>query len=157
MTADRVSWQPGEVKPVEPDTSLQDTDFLTRLQAATNAHDVDAVVDCFTPDYDNVTPAHPTRSFTGQGQVRSNWEQIFAFVPDITARLLAHAGDDREIWSEWEMTGTRRDGSPHHFCGVIVFSLLDGRARAARFFLEPVDESAERIDEVVARQVHADR
>jgi ketosteroid isomerase-like protein len=157
MTADRFSWGPGEVKAVEPDASFHDTDFLTRLQAATNAHDVDAVVDCFTPDYDNVAPAHPGRAFTGRGQVRSNWEQIFAFVPDITVRVMAQAGDDREIWSEWEMTGTRRDGSPHHLCGVIVFSLRDGRACAARFFLEPVDEAPDRIDEVVAHQVHADR
>jgi hypothetical protein len=40
---------------------------------------------------------------------------------------------------------------------VIVFSLRDGCARAARFFLEPVDEAPVPIDEVVAGQVHADR
>jgi ketosteroid isomerase-like protein len=157
MTSDRFSWGPGEVKPVEPENSFHDNDFVARLQAVTNAHDVDAVVDCFTPDYENITPAHPARGFTGRDQVRSNWEQIFAFVPDITARVLAHAGDDREIWSEWEMTGTRRDGSRHHVCGVIVFSIRDGRACAARFFLEPVDEAAVHIDDVVAAQVHADR
>jgi ketosteroid isomerase-like protein len=155
MTTDRFSWGPGEVKPVEPARSCPDTSFLGRLQAATNAHDVEAVVDCFTSDYVNVAPAHPARAFTGRGQVRSNWEQIFAFVPDITVRVLAQAGDDREVWSEWEMTGTRRDGSRHELCGVILFSLREGRASAARFFLEPVDETPVPIDEVVARQVHA--
>src|SRR3954447_19728402 len=33
--------------------------FLHRLVAATNAHDLDALVDCFTPDYRNEAPAHP--------------------------------------------------------------------------------------------------
>ena len=30
--------------------------FAARLQAATNAHDVDAIVACFTDDYVNETP-----------------------------------------------------------------------------------------------------
>lgn len=156
MTNDRFRWGPGEVKRVDPATA-QAAAFLGRLQAATNAHDVDAIVDCFTPDYENVAPAHPARSFTGNVQVRKNWEQIFAFVPDITVRVLASAGDDREVWSEWEMSGTRRDRSLHLLRGVIVFSLRDGQASGARFFLEPVDEVPGSIDEAVAHQLHDDR
>lgn len=55
--------------------------FLRRLQEATNAHDLDALVACFAPDYRNETPAHPSRSFQGNEQVRANWRQIFEFVP----------------------------------------------------------------------------
>ena len=58
---------------------------LARLERAANAHDVDALVACFAPDYRNDTPVHPERSFTGREQVRRNWEQIFAFIP-ISAR-----------------------------------------------------------------------
>ena len=135
----------------------QPVDFLGRLEGATNAHDVEAVVQCFTTDYVNTAPAHPARAFTGSAQIRKNWEEIFSFVPDITVRVLAQAGDDQEVWSEWEMRGTRRDGSRHLLRGVIVFSLRGGRASAARFFLEPVDDGPVAIDEAVARQLHADR
>lgn len=153
MTCDRFSWGPGDVPRVDH-AAVSAEIFLDRLQAATNAHDLDAVVECFTPDYVNVAPAHPARSFSGHGQVRRNWEQIFAFVPDIVVRVLAHAGDDRAVWSEWEMSGNRRDGTPHLLRGVIVFELRDGRAEAARFFLEPVDnDDITTIDQAVARQV----
>ena len=40
--------------------------FVAQLVAAVNAHDLDAVVGLFTADYQNQTPVHPARSFTGQ-------------------------------------------------------------------------------------------
>ncbi len=130
--------------------------FLDRLQQATNAHDLDAVVDCFSSTYRNETPAHPGRDFQGQQQVRVNWQQIFAFVPDIRATVLRSAGDGSEVWSEWEMSGTRLDGSAHLMRGAIIFDVADGRAISARFYLEPVDESVDtNVDDAVRNQVHA--
>ena len=113
--------------------------MVERLLDATNAHDLDELVDCFTEDYRNDTPAHPRRGFDGRSQVRSNWEQIFAAVPDITASVLASVADADVIWSEWEMSGTRLDGATHLMRGVIIFGVRDDRAAWARFFLEPVD------------------
>lgn len=130
------------------------TTFLDRLREATNAHDLDALVDCFSPDYRNEAPAHPARGFTGREQVRANWEQIFAAVPDVQAEVRAYAAAGSQVWSEWEMAGTRRDGTRHLMRGVIVFGLDEGRARSARFFLEPVDESATGVADAVRRQVH---
>jgi hypothetical protein len=37
-------------------------------------------VDCFAPDYVNVTRAHPVRGFRGRAQVRKNWAHTFAAV-----------------------------------------------------------------------------
>ncbi len=85
--------------------------LLDRLATATNGHNLDALVDCFTPDYRNETPAHPAQGFTGRDQVRRNWEQIFAVMPDLTATVLRSACQDEVVWSEWAMTGTRADGS----------------------------------------------
>ena len=113
--------------------------MVERLRDATNAHDLDELVDCFAEDYRNDTPAHPRRSFDGRSQVRSNWEQIFVAVPDISASVLAIVVDADVIWSEWEMRGTRRDGAAHLMRGVIIFGVRDDRAAWARFFLEPVD------------------
>lgn len=82
-----------------------------------------------------------------------NWEQIFAFVPDIRAQVLRLAVDGDSAWTEWEMTGTRRDGTAHHMRGVIVLDVLDGMARSARFYLEPVDAGARTVDDAVRDQV----
>src|SRR4029078_3561156 len=84
---------------------------LARLERAANAHDVDALVACFAPGYRNDTPVHPERSFTGREQVRRNWEQIFSFIPDLSATVLRFAVNGDEVWSEWEHRGTRPDRS----------------------------------------------
>src|SRR3954468_12032316 len=102
--------------------------MVERLLNATNAHDLDAVVDCFAEDYRNDTPVHPRRSFDGRAQVRSNWEQIFAAVPDITASVIASAVQGDVVWSEWEMRGSRRDGAQHLMRGVIIFGVHDDQA-----------------------------
>ncbi len=130
--------------------------FLLRLQQATNDHDLDALVDCFDPEYRNDAPAHPSRTFEGTDQVRSNWRQIFGFVPDVHSRVLSHAVDGSEVWSEWEMSGTRLDGTRHLMRGVIVFGLQGGRAVSARFYLEPVDAASTTVNDAVRAQVHAD-
>lgn len=127
--------------------------MVDRLLHATNAHDVDGVVACFAEDYENETPIHPARGFRGREQVRSNWEQIFAFVPDLRAEVRASAIDQETAWTEWEMTGTRRDGTTHHMRGVVVFRVRDGVAHRARFFLEPVDEGAGTVNDAVRAQV----
>jgi ketosteroid isomerase-like protein len=126
---------------------------LGRLERATNAHDVTALVACFAPDYRNDTPAHPERSFTGREQVRRNWEQIFAAIPDITAKVLRSAVNGDEAWSEWEHRGTRRDGSAHLMRGVVIFGTANGVLTWARFYLEPVQEDGENADAAVRRQV----
>jgi ketosteroid isomerase-like protein len=110
-----------------------------RLEAATNAHDLEALLDCFASDYVNETPAHPARGFTGREQVRVNWRTIFSGVPDVTASLLQATADGETVWSEWEMSGRRRDGVPHLARGVIIFTVHEGVATRARFYLEPVD------------------
>jgi ketosteroid isomerase-like protein len=124
-------------------------EFVRRLLDATNRHDLDALVDCFGPDYVNETPVHPARGFTGADQVRRNWEQIFSFVPDLQARIVGQAVAGDRVWSEWEMSGTRPDGSPHLMRGVIIFEVRGGLASHARFYLEPVDASATDVNAAV--------
>ena len=135
------------------DTTRDAVDTLARLERATNAHDVDEVVACFAPDYRNATPAHPERGFTGREQVRRNWEQIFAAIPNITAKVLRSAVNGDEVWSEWEHRGTRPDGSAHLMRGVIIFGLGNELLTWARFYLEPVQEGGGNVDAAVRRQV----
>jgi ketosteroid isomerase-like protein len=128
-------------------------EWLSRLVEATNAHDLDALVACFALDYENTAPTHPARGFVGREQVRTNWTQIFDSVPDLKAEVVAATFDGATAWTQWDMAGTRRDGSPMHMAGVIVFDVRDGEARAARFFLEPVDDIAGTVDGAIRREV----
>ena len=89
-------------------------DFPDRLAAATTAHDLDALVDCFTDDYELTQPAHPSRSFTGSDQVRANWQQIFAAVPDLRATVTARAvdGSNGLVRVGHRRASARRHGPP---------------------------------------------
>jgi ketosteroid isomerase-like protein len=126
-------------------------DVVHRLVAATNDHDLDALVDCFSSDYVNETPAHPQRGFTGRDQVRRNWAAILAGVPDLRTSLLGSAVDGATAWTELQMDGRRRDGTPHAMAGVIIFTIHDDRIAAARFFMEPVEVTSGDVDAAVAR------
>ena len=111
---------------------------LDRLVTAASGRDLDAQVGCFAPDYRNETPAHPAQGFTGREQVRRNWEQIFAVMPDITATVLRSACDGDVVWSEWHMAGTRSDGTALQMAGVVIFGVRGGQFSWARWYLEPV-------------------
>ena len=127
--------------------------LVGRLCRATNAHDLDAVVACFASDYRNDTPAHPERGFTGSDQVRKNWQQIFAMIPDLTAEVLRYAVEGDTVWSEWEHRGTRPDGSRHVMRGVVIFGVDAGVAAWARFYLEPVELGGGDVDAFRERQL----
>jgi ketosteroid isomerase-like protein len=127
-------------------------ELVARLQGAVNDHDLDALVACFAADYRNETPAHPARGFVGREQVRRNWGQILGAVPDLVADLRMIA-DDSTAWTEWEMRGTRVDGSPHLMRGVVIFEVRGDEAAAARFYLEPVEAGGPQIDEAVRQAV----
>jgi ketosteroid isomerase-like protein len=126
---------------------------IDRLVGATNQHDLEALTACFAEDYQNETPAHPARGFRGRAQVRRNWEQIFAFVPDIHVEVVRSAVDGDTVWTEWEMRGARQDGKLHWSRGVIVFGVTGTAIRWARFYVEPVDESDATVDDAIRRQM----
>jgi ketosteroid isomerase-like protein len=62
---------------------------IERLVAATNAHDLNRLVECFAESYVNETPAHPGRGFRGRQQVRRNWATISP--PSPTLSLVSSA------------------------------------------------------------------
>jgi hypothetical protein len=124
--------------------------FLVRLLVATNAHDVEHIVDCFTPEYVNETPCHPARGFRGKDQVRRNWTAILTAVPDLVASVVDEVTCGEQVWSEWELRGTRREGERHLMRGVMVFWVEGDRARSCRFYMEPVVTDATTADGFVA-------
>jgi ketosteroid isomerase-like protein len=129
---------------------------VQRLLEAINAHDLEAMVACFADDYVNEWPAHPQRGFRGSQQVRRNWSQLFAGVPDLRARLPRMTVDGDTVWTEWDLAGTRQDGVAFLMRGVSIFGVADGRLAWVRFYLEPVEEASGDVDAHTRRVVGAD-
>jgi ketosteroid isomerase-like protein len=71
---------------------------LERMDRALNAHDIDAFVNLFTPDYRSEKPAHPDREFGGREQVRENWGGTFQEVPDFQAAPLRSTVSGDVVW-----------------------------------------------------------
>ncbi len=126
---------------------------VARLLAAINGHDLEAMVACFAEDFVNEWPAHPQRGFRGSQQVRRNWSQIFAGVPDVRARLPRMVVDGDTVWAEWDMSGSRRGGAAFAMRGVAILGVAEGRLAWVRFYLEPVEEASGDVDAFTRRVV----
>jgi hypothetical protein len=124
------------------------TDVLERLRDAQNDHDLDAFVACFDPGYRSEQPVHPDRAFVGGGQVRANWAEVFAGVPDFRAELLRSAREGDTGWAEWHWHGTRTDGTRLDMRGVTIFGIRDDRIAWGRLYLEDV-QAGQGIDQAV--------
>lgn len=74
-------------------------------------------------------------------------------MPGLTARITRQAVDGASVWTEWVMSGARRDGSWHELRGVIIFGVEQERVASARFYLEPLDAGPGTYDDVVRQQV----
>ena len=122
---------------------------IAALAEATNAHDIDAFVALFDEDYDSRQPGHPDRAFRGRDQVRVNWSEVFAGVPDFRADLVATAVEGDCVWSEWRWRGTHADGSRLDMAGVIIFGVRAERIAWARLYVEPVEQEGEGIERAV--------
>ena len=89
--------------------------------AAANGRDLDALAGWFASGDRNQIPAHPALA----GQVARNSEQIFIFVPGLTATALGSARDACVTGPRRQMTGARRDGTAVPMAGVIIFGSRD--------------------------------
>jgi ketosteroid isomerase-like protein len=128
------------------EASLGPAALLERLVDALNAHDLDRLVGCFADDFVNETPVHPQRGFRGSQQVRTNWRQILAGVPDLRARVPRSAVDGDTLWTEWDMSGTRVDGAAFAMRGVAIFQVTVSAFGSVRFYLEPVEQTSDDVD-----------
>jgi ketosteroid isomerase-like protein len=124
-----------------PETPADSIDLPVAVRAlrdAMNSHDPQRVADCFTTDYEVVTPLQPAMGFVGNDNVLRNWTQIFAGIPDLYAEVLRTAVNGTEVWSEWWMTGTKVNGEPAQLGGPAIWTERDGLVASARFYLQQV-------------------
>ena len=125
------------------------TDLIERLADAMNRHDLDGAVGLVHEGYRSEQPAHPGRAFVGRGQMRANWEAMFAGIPDFRAEVLGSVQGGATTWTEWRWTGTRTDGLPVDVRGVTLFEISDGEIVAGRLYMEDVEVEGVGIDEAV--------
>lgn len=117
---------------------------LERLHTAMNQHDLEAMLECFDPEYRSEQPLHPNRGFGGKAQVRKNWSRILDSFPDFEAQLLGHTSSGGTVWSEWRWSATGLN-----MMGVTLLGVREGRIVWGRLYMEPVEEDGEDIDESV--------
>ena len=125
---------------------------LERLLESLNRRDLDAMLECFDPDYRSEQPAHPNRGFGGKEQVRKNWSKMFESFPDFEAELLRHGSDGDVVWSEWYWSATGLT-----MAGVIIMGVKRDRISWNRLYMEPVEEAGQDIDEAVRTITRRDR
>ncbi|MBT2500591.1 nuclear transport factor 2 family protein [Agromyces sp. ISL-38] len=112
-----------------------------RWVRALSLHDLEAAVDCFDKAYTDEAPARRGESVQGQDAVRQNFETLLSDLPDLTAKISRTVSDGDEVWMEWGMRGTRRDGAVMEFVGVNIFHVQDGRFRSGRIYTEIVRDA----------------
>jgi len=113
--------------------------LLEQMRAALDAHDLDAFVEFFREDYVGERPRHPGAKISTRDDVRANWAEVIADVPDLRVEVPAAAHDGDRIWSEWRAYGTARSGAMLELRGVIIFGLQDGLVAWSRMYFEPVE------------------
>lgn len=126
---------------------------LERQRDALNAHDVDALADCFHVDLHSEELVHPSQTFRGREQVRRNWALMIQNVPDLQAELRGTAVEGDTVWGEWRIWGTRRDGQMLDLRGVVISRVEDGRIVSSRRYLAPLDPGAESVDDYFRRLI----
>lgn len=105
---------------------------VARLEQALNAHDLEALADCFDEGVVSEQPVHPARAFCGRDQVEKNWRQIFSGFPDLAARVVRSTVDGEVVWVEWDWPARRADGANGDLRGVTILGVADGLIRWVR-------------------------
>lgn len=126
-----------------------------RWVVALDAHDLEAAVACFQPNYHDEAPARRGERVDGREMVRENFYRLFRDLPDLRAELLGCVVDGENAWMEWRMHGTRPDGTAIEVAGVNIFRIEDGLIQSGRIYSELVREVGG-VDSQVARMTRGD-
>lgn len=122
---------------------------IEQLKQAQNAHDLEALLACFVPDFQSNHPLHPDRAFQGIEHVRKNWSIIFQDIPDFHSELLRSAVVGDTAWTEWHYFGTRRNGMQLDLRGVVILGIEADRFKWGCLYMEPVQADGGGMDTAV--------
>jgi ketosteroid isomerase-like protein len=118
---------------------------VTVLEAfldAFNAHDVDAIMSCFSEDCVLVMPRGPApggRRLEGKEQVRAGIQSRFDGIPDVEYGDARHwVCGDRGV-SEWTIRGTQATGERIEVRGCDLFEFTGGKISRKDSFWKIID------------------
>jgi len=112
--------------------------IFERMIEAANRHDLEAMVECFAPDFRSEQPFHPERNFTGWEGVRRNWSFFFSTMPDFRVDILSEAVEGDTVWAELRFHGTQVDGRKQVTRGVTIQGIQADRIVWTRLYIETV-------------------
>jgi ketosteroid isomerase-like protein len=122
-------------------TSDDPTIVVERIRDAVNRRDLEALMSCYA---DNVRGEEPTlvdRDFRGSVQLRADWGEIFAALPEFSMELLDCVCEGHTVWAEWRWRGRRADGAPFLRTGVIIYDVRDDCVVRLRRYMGPMRTS----------------
>jgi ketosteroid isomerase-like protein len=122
---------------------------MERLTVAQNAHDLEAMLDCFHADYRSEQPLFPSRNFEGVNQVRANWSALLEAIGDLRGEIVRSAVDGDTVFAEIHWSGTKADDTPLDMRGVIIAGVAGDRIAWARLYVDDVQHESADIDAVV--------
>lgn len=105
-------------------------DLLVAHAAAWSRHDIDTVMEMFTPDCVFETSGGPDawgRRYEGQAAVREAIAEIFEMLPDIRFANARHSVFGERGLSEYTLIATRPDGSRIEARGCDLFEFKLGK------------------------------
>lgn len=111
-----------------------------RMVQASNRHDLDAMVACFTADFRSEQPFHPERNFVGQAGVRENWSFFFSTIPDFQVDIVSEAIEGDAVWAELHYHGTQVDGKRYVTRGVTISGIQGEQIAWSKLYIETVME-----------------
>jgi ketosteroid isomerase-like protein len=118
------------------------TPSLQAFLDAFNAHDLDAIMSCFTDDCVLDMPRGPApggRHLVGKQQVRAGIQARFDGIPDIRYEDDRHwTCGDRGV-SEWTIRGTQATGEPIEVRGCDLFEFSGGKISRKDSFWKIID------------------
>src|SRR5205823_10416967 len=120
---------------------------MQRLNAAQNAHDLEAMLACVHEDYRSEQPLFPARTFQGISQVRANWSALLESIPDFRAEILRSAVDGDTVFVEVHWTGGKADGTPFEERGVLIMGIRDDRIAWGRLYADEVEREGADIED----------
>lgn len=109
------------------------TDAVLRVFEGINAHDLDALRECWAPD---ATERFPDRTLHGPGELSAHFEGLFAALPDLHMDVIATVEDGETVFARWRLTATHTGGTFNgieptgkriELDGIDQFTIRDGR------------------------------
>lgn len=127
---------------VRPQSDAAET--LKAIFDAFNAHDLDAVMECFADDCSLDMPRGPDpwgQRFVGKAAVREGLATRFAGLPDVRYSDDRHWISGNMAVSEWLLSGTRPNGDKVNVRGCDHYEFRDGKVVRKDAYWKIVEKS----------------